>query len=435
MRFLALILVFGLTFGGTAQAQTLTRDQARVQLLSMINALRADPAGTAKTYGFSLNGLFANTPGLQNVDPSLPKLPLTEHPLLDASGQKLADLHLTPAYQGSLTPDNLLNGEDPTHQCWDQGYIGNCGQNLSAGGNSPVITLAGLKQAFLGLVFSPEHLAAMLSPSFSDIGIGMAIGAEGPYPNILDIVTPFGAPTLTQGGSSRPTSGWYWVQGQPGQGYMVQMNDAGRAFFAAYIYDSTGNPRWYAANLSIVPGGQYMTGSLITATGGAPLGQLDGPSLTGQTIGTVSFGCSQIFACVVQWPQGFAPAGSSNGNTYVTRFPFNGSYVTVPAATPAFTTGWYWNPANTGQGVFIETQGNQAIVTATAFDRSGKPIWYVGSFNVNDPTSFAGTMATYVITNGQAQMVDSVPTTFNSTANGLQMTLGNIIVPLVPFQF
>jgi len=41
--------------------------------------------------------------------------------------------------------------------------------------------------------------------------------------------------------------------------------------------------------------------------------------------------------------------------------------------------GWWWNPAESGRGFFLEWQGGQLFMAGYMYDDSGNPIWYLSS--------------------------------------------------------
>ena len=39
--------------------------------------------------------------------------------------------------------------------------------------------------------------------------------------------------------------------------------------------------------------------------------------------------------------------------------------------------GWWWNPAESGRGLFLEWQGDRLDIAGYMYDDSGNPIWYL----------------------------------------------------------
>jgi uncharacterized protein (TIGR01370 family) len=101
-------------------------------------------------------------------------------------------------------------------------------------------------------------------------------------------------PTATQ-----PQTGWWWNPAEAGRGYSVEVqNDT--AFVAAYMYDGSGNPVWYASGPATLTTGNTYQGTWTSYTGGQtltgtyqpPTGTSDAGSLTIQfsspTAGTLT---------------------------------------------------------------------------------------------------------------------------------------------------
>ena len=51
----------------------------------------------------------------------------------------------------------------------------------------------------------------------------------------------------------------------------------------------------------------------------------------------------------------------------------------LSAPFPLAMNGFYWNPAEPGTGLFIETQGSTIVVTLYRYDESGKAVWYMAT--------------------------------------------------------
>ena len=41
--------------------------------------------------------------------------------------------------------------------------------------------------------------------------------------------------------------------------------------------------------------------------------------------------------------------------------------------------GWWWNPAESGRGFFLEWQGGQLLMAGYMYDDNGNPVWYLSS--------------------------------------------------------
>ena len=73
----------------------------------------------------------------------------------------------------------------------------------------------------------------------------------------------------------------------------------------------------------------------------------------------------------------------------------------ISASTTSFTpqTGWWWNPAESGRGFFIEVKNGQIFVAGYFYNSDGSPAWFAVS-GAYTGTTFTGAMQTY--TNGQS---------------------------------
>jgi len=79
-------------------------------------------------------------------------------------------------------------------------------------------------------------------------------------------------------------SGYWWNPAEGGRGYTVEVQDS-MVFIAAYMYDASGNPVWYASGPATLTGDNTYQGPLIEFTGGQTLtGSYQAPS------GTASMG-------------------------------------------------------------------------------------------------------------------------------------------------
>lgn len=122
-----------------------------------------------------------------------------------------------------------------------------------------------------------------ISITFADPTHGMLTWPEGTIPIERFPFVPNGLslpPTSTQ-----PQTGWWWYSSEAGRGYSIEVQ-GNTAFIAAYMYDTNGNPVWYAAGPAALvnnvyegewvsyTGGQTLTGAYQPPTGTAVAGNL-----------------------------------------------------------------------------------------------------------------------------------------------------------------
>ncbi|MEO8509013.1 MAG: hypothetical protein ABI593_15405, partial [Betaproteobacteria bacterium] len=69
------------------------------------------------------------------------------------------------------------------------------------------------------------------------------------------------------------------------------------------------------------------------------------------------------------------------------------------AARCAPEVGWWWNPAESGRGFFVESQGGIFYMAGYFYDVDGRPTWLVAGGQNGDPYSFSGQLQGY--TGGQ----------------------------------
>jgi len=138
------------------------------------------------------------------------------------------------------------------------------------------------------------------------------------------------------------------------------------------------------------------------------------------------------------------PNGAPSRTITIYRFGF-GTPAAFAPSSGSFQSGWYWNPAESGTGYFIEMQGTQAFIANFMYDTAGQPTWYASVANLSGSNGLAGTL--YQYTNGQSIAgAYKSPTlitagagnaSYNfSTASSATMTLPNgAKVPLSRFAF
>jgi len=58
-------------------------------------------------------------------------------------------------------------------------------------------------------------------------------------------------------------------------------------------------------------------------------------------------------------------------------------------------TGWWWNPAEPGRGVFIETNGIAAFIGTFVYDSQGAPTWYVSQQEMQTRSHYTAPLLAY----------------------------------------
>jgi alpha-tubulin suppressor-like RCC1 family protein len=132
-----------------------------------------------------------------------------------------------------------------------------------------------------------------VSITFSDADDATLTWPEGTIQITRYAIVPGGltaTPPATQ-----PQAGYWWNPAEGGRGYTIEVQN-NSAFIAAYMYDTSGNPVWYAAGPAALTGNNAYVGNWTTYTGGqtltgsyhAPTGTANAGSLTVQFISPTS---------------------------------------------------------------------------------------------------------------------------------------------------
>ena len=293
------------------------------------------------------------------------------------------------------------------------GYTVACSPgNITASGTTSPISVSGLAN---GTTYSCSVAAS------NSAGTGAASAAV--------TVTPF----------VPPQGGWWWNPSEGGRGYSMEVHPTnGKIFLAAYMYDASGNPVWYAATLTPSGTTEAYSGPLIYYQGGQTMtGGYRAPTLS-TTVATATLTTTSATSASLSFVGTYVPQTT----VAIQRFPIVTNGLTQPPTSAQPQTGWYWNPAEGGRGYFIEVQGNTAFLACYMYDGTGTPTWYY--------TQSALASDTLVLANlsqvGGGQMlggsykapstsasVGSLTLQMSSTTTG-QLTLpGGAIVPLQRF--
>jgi serine protease len=135
------------------------------------------------------------------------------------------------------------------------------------------------------------------------------------------------------------------------------------------------------------------------------------------------------------------PNGENTGGAY--QSPTLLGYVySLAAADATPKTGWWWNPAESGRGFFLEKNGNTLFMAAYYFEPDGRPTWFTSAGPMNGNTFNAQALT---VRNGQtlegdyrapapAVAIGPVAITFGS-ANEATMRWPGGTTPLSSFAF
>jgi hypothetical protein len=123
-----------------------------------------------------------------------------------------------------------------------------------------------------------------------------------------------------------PQTGWWWNENESGRGFAIEVQ-GGAMFFAAYMYDASGNPTWYLSNGNMTSptlyqgvwqqyaGGQTLTGTYVM------------PTVTNADVGSVTLQFTSPGAATLTLPNA--------RQIPLTRFTFGLSGPTLTAFMPS----------------------------------------------------------------------------------------------------
>jgi hypothetical protein len=187
-----------------------------------------------------------------------------------------------------------------------------------------------------------------------------------------------------------PQTGWWWNPDQSGRGFSIEVQGT-RAFFAAYEYDVSGRSTWNIASGSTSLDGSLISGDVLAVSGGQTLGGPYNGFPQVSTVGPITLTFADASHGTMVWPGGTVP---------IERQPFTPTSLGATALPGQPESGWWWNPAESGRGFFIEWQGDWIDIAGYMYDDGGNPVWYIAVYQLSDPRHVSGSWWTYA--NGQA---------------------------------
>lgn len=218
-------------------------------------------------------------------------------------------------------------------------------------------------------------------------------------------------------GGAAPQTGWWWNATESGRGFAIELR-GNTIFMAGFMYAEDGRDAWYAGTLTRQVAGNY-TGELRSYQGGNDRVQSQtarGPTAN-SLAANVDLTASSATAMNVR-----VSLGSQTRDIALVRFPI--STPGFAASNATFESGWWWNPAESGHGYFIETQGGSTFSAIYTYNAtSAESAWYVhGAVLGSGNNQFTERTLTY--RGGQtlfgsyraATSTGSVNMTFNATS-------------------
>jgi len=267
--------------------------------------------------------------------------------------------------------------------------------------------------------------------------------------------------TASFGSVTVPQTGTWWNASEGGRGYGIEvqyLDGAPRIFFGAFVYAASGPPVWYTSLLTRSSDGTGFDGPLMAYAGGQTLlGTYQAPT-TSQTVGLggqqLRLSFSSATEGTIEFPA--LQAFSAGTTVAITRFPIVSGGLSNPRATTLPETGWWWNAAEGGRGIFLESQADSAgnhtlFALFFLYGSDGSARWYFGSVSLAPGLTgwSALAMALSECSGGQPigattpELADCVAvpggqTTIQFAAGGISATMmlsNGVSVPLTRFSF
>ncbi len=254
--------------------------------------------------------------------------------------------------------------------------------------------------------------------------------------------------------TTTPANGFWYTSTASGRGFGIEVQGSSM-FFGIYTYDATGADIWYVGNCML--GAATCSGQLQGYAGGTTFANLGGTaSAPAATASPASYTLTVTSASAITVT--ITPASGSPTTYALTRFPIDGATVAgAPSWAPV--SGWWWAPAYSGTGWFIESQGS-VVQNGTTYSRffavgyaygstgaAGQANWYGGSGLYTNTTASAsmwqGTLneftggPTLTGASGTIRATDRGPATirFSSTTTGTVILPNGQAIAIQRFQF
>jgi hypothetical protein len=305
---------------------------------------------------------------------------------------------------------------------------------LNSNGQLQAANLSSLTAAVTGLLASAGSTVAVIPPGSSTASVGGATffvgygsSSNGMITSGLtrSVTTVSGTPKCEP---SAPQTGWWWNPAESGRGFGVEVKGR-NIFYNGFLYDTDGRATWVIAAGPTSLDGSVFAGDLLQFSGGQTLtGAYKAPG-PAQKVGTVLLTFNTAQAGTMVWPGGVVP---------IQRQDFNNVNAAPQQGVPE--SGWWWNPAESGRGFFLEWQNGILDMAGFMYDDTGKPIWYLAVQATPNPATLASSWTRYA--NGQTLAgaykaptlintnVGPVSIQFSSTTTGTMTLPGGRTIPI-----
>jgi hypothetical protein len=286
----------------------------------------------------------------------------------DQTSEGLVTNHLAFAYD-ELDPTLIMIGIG--------GRLGVTGGQYRVSGNTPdpanVTSASGI--VAYTLVSVPASMTApgvLLVQLIDDFTLRTEVTTTG--------ATSFSSAAITyeRGGSGFiARSGWWWSPTRPGTGWALEVL-GDRLMLAGFTYGSDGLPVWSLALGSVTSRNRF-SGDLIAYGDGQTLGGSYRAPVTLGSVGTVSLAFTTD-------ARGTLSFGSDSIALERFEFGTSGLFLGSAGATPQ--SGWWWSPAESGRGYFLEIQNGSLFLAAFLYGDDGVGRWYIASATMTSSMVF-----------------------------------------------
>jgi hypothetical protein len=187
-----------------------------------------------------------------------------------------------------------------------------------------------------------------------------------------------------------PQTGWWWNTAEGGRGYSIEVQ-GNHIFYAAFLYDDAGRSTWFVATGTTSLDGSLFTGDLLRVANGQSLAGAYRAPTPAQSVGPFTLAFADASTGTMVWP---------GGTVAIERFNIvpNGLNAAPRANQPE--TGWWWNPAESGRGFFLEWQDGTADLAGYMYDDAGNAVWYLTVVATPDMRSLSSSW--WLFANGQS---------------------------------
>src|SRR5688572_11315016 len=259
---------------------------------------------------------------------------------------------------------------------------------LNAQGQLVAVSAASLQAFVSGVLSAQTQSVNVLNAITPDVKGATFFVGYGPNGNaMLTNGTTRGVVSVAGDVSCKPQSpqtGWWYNPAEGGRGFSIEAR-GNRLFFAAFHYEPDGRATWNFAGGATSLDGSLFTSDFLSASGGQTLtGPYRLPGLA--NAGSITLAFSNATHGTMFWP---------GGAVAIERQPILPGGLTTPPQAGLPEGGWWWNPAESGRGFFIEWQNGWVDIAGYMYDAAGRPTWYIAAYPTPNPMLIEGNWWTF----------------------------------------